>query len=776
MNKKTMQKLEFDIILDMLASHAGSTLAKSMAKNLKPSTDLKEIIAEQELTQEAVDLIFSHSNIPLGAIYDTKAYILLAQKGGMLNPKKLLEIADTLRSAHRIKRFLSGKEEIHPRICHIAQKLSTQPEIVNSIERCISGENTISDNASTNLYKIRRSIESKQARIREKLDSMIASNTNQKYLQDSLITIRNDRFVIPVKSEYKSYIDGLIHDQSAKGSTLYIEPIAVVNLNNELASLSLKEQDEIQRILYELSAMVAEVAPQVLENTAILAQIDFIIAKGKLSHEYTGIKPEIRNDRYLKIRNGRHPLIDPAEVVPTNLWLGRDFTSLLVTGPNTGGKTVTLKTVGLFALMAQAGLQLPAGSGTQICIFDNIFADIGDEQSIAQSLSTFSSHMKNIVSILSEFTGDSLVLFDELGAGTDPTEGAALAISILEHLRRVGTMTIATTHYAELKQYALSTPGVENASMEFDIGTLSPTFRLLVGIPGKSNAFEISKKLGLTSSIIERAKSLMTTQNVEFEEILAKLEHSRKLAQEEQEEAIRIRLDSERIKQRLNEKEKKWLEQKEKIEIKARTEARAILKNAKKILKETRESLTINKIDSTRAKISEQLENLSPKFLEKDAINEDIYQELDEGDIVIVLSLKKEGRVLIPANEKDEVLVIVGSMKMTVQKNRLMLVKKNPDPSKEKSNKSQASFASSSISPEIDVRGQNIEEARVTLDKYIDQLEASSLNKARIIHGKGTGALRTGLHAYFRQHPSIKNHSIAGFNEGGAGATNIELK
>lgn len=774
---KTIKKLEFDVIRTSLAEHCATTMAKERALSLVPQSSVNEVISLQELTAEAVALLLAHGSTSVGNVSDLRESVKMAQIGSMLTPKKLLEIADTLRAVRKMRAFFTDKSESYPVLAGMASMLEPAPQLEKDIEMCIVGENQISDHASSTLASIRRKIEQKQGAIRDKLNAMITSAAYSKYLQDSIITIRNDRFVIPVKAEHKGNVSGMIHDQSSKGSTFYIEPMAVVNLNNELTELALKEQEEITVILYRLSAAVAAVGGGITMSAQILADIDFALAKGKLALAQKAIKPEISREKYIKLRKGRHPMIPSDRVVPSNVWIGREFTSLLITGPNTGGKTVTLKTVGLLSLMAQSGLHVPADYGTVFCILDQIYADIGDEQSISQSLSTFSAHMTNIVSILEEVTSNSLVLLDELGAGTDPTEGAALAISILESLRKRGILTMATTHYAELKHYALTKEGVENASVEFDVETLSPTYKLLVGIPGKSNAFEISKKLGLSTVIIEDARGRLATESVDFENVLAKVEQSRQSAEKDRDEALRIRLESERIRKKLDEREQSWSEQREKIMGDARREAKALIKKARQ---EADELVKIAKsgvnsaYEQQKKKLREVQAELEVPIFDRNAQKEGEADVLNEGDKVFLLTLKKEAVVTLAPNERGQLQVAMGAMKMMVDAKQVQLLERSGQISTDAGRSSYVSpLKSQTVRPEIDVRGMNIEDASMVLDKYIDEVLASSLNKVRIIHGKGTGALKKGLLDYFKRHPNVKSYEDAAYNEGGGGATNI---
>lgn len=789
MNEKALRVLEYNKVLEMLVQKASSTLGKELCEQLRPSSKVDEVIAWQKETTEATNMMIQIGTPPIGPIFDLSTALKLSTIGGCLSPKQLLEVADSLRTARTVKKYLSSNgaaREKYPVLFSHSDRIQTHLELEKHIELCILTETEISDHASPELKRIRKSIDSKNAAIRNKLESMITSPVYQKYLQDSLITIRQDRFVIPVKSEHKNQIKGLVHDQSAKGSTFYIEPLAVVELNNEMRELKIEEQKEIERILRMLTGEVANVAPSIAVNIEVLTQVDFLFAKGKLALEFKAVEPEINQERRFRIKNGRHPMLPKDAVVPTNIWLGEHFTSLLITGPNTGGKTVTLKTVGLLTLMAQAGLHIPAAYGTEIAIFDEVYADIGDEQSIEQSLSTFSSHMTNIVKILKEVTPNALVLFDELGAGTDPTEGAALAMAILDQLKMKGIRTLATTHYSELKEYAIINEGIENACVEFDVETLSPTYKLLIGIPGKSNAFEISQKLGLNDAIIQHAKAYIHKDDIRFEDILANIEKSQKQAEFERDEAIRLRLEVEKLKGTLKEKEDKWLKQKDELMKKAKDEARELLKQAKdeadEIIKElrniksTRDQNRNKDVEEMRRRLMEGIDRTSDSAIKSDAINEFAPETLLLGDSVRVLSINQEGTVVSLPNDKGDLTVQVGLMKMNVNLKQLAVISKQKKDEKVFHKIREFSAKSASISPEIDVRGNNIEEAIGIIDKYLDDAAISSLSQVRIIHGKGTGALRKGLHDHFKGHPHVKKFEDAAYNEGGSGATVIVLK
>ncbi|MDO4754611.1 MAG: endonuclease MutS2, partial [Bacillota bacterium] len=730
--QKSIHKLEFDKVREMLAEMCASPMAKRMARELVPSTRVSEVRELQNQTSEALELLIAHGTIALGNFHDISETVKLAEIGSMLSPKRLLEVGDTLRASRKLRAFLMDKTEQFRYIGSLVRAISVHSQLEKEIENAILGENLISDNASSALRSIRRKIESKKNEIRDRLNSMVTSQAFSKYLQDTIVTIRNDRFVLPVKAEHRNSVSGMVHDQSAKGGTVYIEPMAVVNLNNDLTTLALEEDEEIRKILTELSAGVGSVAASLRQNADIMTALDFVVGKGKLALKYKAVLPEITEERFVKIRNGRHPLLPADKVVPLNIWVGKSFQTLLITGPNTGGKTVSLKTVGIFALMAQSGLHLPADHGTTMPIFEHVLADIGDEQSIAQSLSTFSAHMTNIVWILKVADSRSLVLLDELGAGTDPTEGAALAISILETFRRRGLLTIATTHYAELKQYALVNEGVENASVEFDVATLSPTYRLLVGIPGKSNAFEISKKLGLGTGIIEDAKSRLMTQSVDFEQVLAKVTESQQVAEKERDEAIRLRLDAATLKKRNEEIEQKIKQDKDRIIADARAEGRAILRKAKQeveaVVKELKNiGSNAQGADRLKKRLKDNMDELSDSAFDFEAVASHEGKEIvfKEGSKVMFLPLKTQGVVISAPNAKGDCEIALGSMKMKANINQLQYLGERTSEEKSGSKRKYGAgefgtgmLKSASVRPEIDVRGMNFEDAVNVLQKY----------------------------------------------------------
>lgn len=788
MNERGIRVLEYGKIKEKLKDLSTSKLGKDLVEELTPQNNFDEIRDRLQETSEAVSIVIQKGSIPFGPIYDLGRYLKIAEIGSYLYPGQLLEVGDTLRTARVLRNFIKAPEadDLSP-LQSLISNISTYKNIEQRIEEAIISPEELSDNASPTLRNIRRQIENKNASIRSKLNSIISSSTTQKYLQDAIITIRQDRFVIPVKAENKKDVPGLVHDQSSSGATLFIEPMAIVEMNNDLKELRLKEKAEIERILREITGQIGEVSENIRINQDILAKIDFIFAKAKLSLSMKAMEPKLNNNGYIRIKNGRHPLIDPKDVVPSNLWIGDKFDTLLITGPNTGGKTVTLKTLGLMVLMAQSGLHVPADYGTEISIFDQVYADIGDEQSIEQSLSTFSSHMTNIVDILENVTGRDLVILDELGSGTDPTEGAALAMAILNHLYTKGVKTIATTHYSELKQYALATEGVENASVEFDVETLSPTYRLLIGIPGKSNALEISRRLGLSDEIINKSKEYITSEDIEFEEIISTIETNRKTAELERDEAIRLRLDVQKLK---GDYEKKYLRLKEQTdkEIRhAKEEARKILKEAKKesdeIIKELRNiSKDIGrernkKIEDLRKKMKGKIDSFhEPVYFNEDISDSKPPKKLDVGDRVKILNLNQEGSVLSQPNSNGEVTVQAGIMKINVNISNLRLLNGQKDDVKKTNIGTIMKSKTQNIRNEIDLRGMNIEEAAIDLDKYLDDAYLAKLEQVTVIHGKGTGALRKGIKGFLRKHSHVKTFRDGIHGEGGSGVTVVDLK
>lgn len=792
MNNKTLNTLEYNKIVKLLLEKTESELGRKKASEIKPiaNKDKAEYLLME--TGEALSLLIKRGNPPLYGIHSIKHELKRIEMGGSLSPGSLLKISDSLRVARGLRKYIredeSDKVSSYPIIEGLVGNLMTFKSIEDEINNAIINENEISDNASSALRNIRRQIIGKNTAIRDKLNSIINSQANKKYLQDSIVTMREGRHVIPVKQENRGKVPGLVHDISSSGATVFVEPMAVVELNNELRELEIREREEIERILQELSNMVGEVAENIKGNQSILQDLDFIFAKGKLALDMNATRPILNSRGYINIKKGRHPLLEPKSVVPISVYLGDEFTSLIITGPNTGGKTVTLKTVGLLTLMGQSGLHIPADYNSEIAVFDQVFADIGDEQSIEQSLSTFSSHMTNIVDILENVDKNSLILFDELGAGTDPTEGAALAMSILDNLLNLDVRTIATTHYSQLKLYALTTEGVKNASVEFDVETLRPTYRLSIGIPGKSNAFEISKRLGLQDYIIEYAKDLISKENIEFEDVLKSIEEDRIKAEEKRYEAEKLNLEIEKLRQDLALEKDKTRNMRDKIIQEAKEEARSILKNAKEesdlIISEIRDiSFEIDREKNRRIHDAQNM--LKDRIKDVDeSLSENILnvkskkppKNLKIGETVEVLSLNQTGQVLSLPDESGNVNIQIGIMKVNVHISTLRrAVSEERDRAKFKS-KTIMSSKSQTIKNEIDLRGKNIEEAILDLDKYLDDVYISGLKEVFVIHGKGTGALREGLQSYFKRHRIIKSFRVGKYGEGGAGVTVLEIK
>ena len=663
MKERTLRVLEFTKIRDRLASKAMTDMGRERCEALVPSSNITEIQRMQAETEEATVILQYVGASPLVPFSDVRASLTLAEKGATLSPKALLEVAALMQSARAARKALDTERDNTPILKELAQRLSTLHNVEQDITNAIISEDEIADRASNELMDIRRHLRGANERIKEKLNQMIRSSAFQKYLQDPIVTMRNDRYCLPVKAEYRGSVPGLVHDQSSTGATLFIEPMAAVEMGNELKTWAAKEKQEIERILSALSAEIAPYADQLRETVETLAELDYIFAKGMLSREMNAVSPKLNQNGYINIIRGRHPLIDREKVVPSNLWMGKDFTSLIITGPNTGGKTVTLKTVGLLTLMAQAGLQVPADLGTELAVFEQVFADIGDEQSIEQSLSTFSGHMTTIVSIMHEVTPDDLVLFDELGAGTDPTEGAALAQAILQRLLNIRVRTLATTHYSELKAFALSTKGVENASVEFDVETLRPTYRLSIGVPGKSNAFEISRRLGLPENLIDDAKKLLSSDSVRFEDVIANAEYHRQVAEREREiarqasaETVKLRDEAEKLRKQMEDQRENTIKKAKadarRIMEQTRRESESIIADLKRMKKEQQNPDA--QVNAIRRRIENNVDNLSEGLLQK--VDTGLPpKEVRKGDTVEILTIGSQGTVLAPANAKGEV-------------------------------------------------------------------------------------------------------------------------
>jgi DNA mismatch repair protein MutS2 len=762
-------------------------MTKKVISGLKPVYDIREIREKQEETTEAVRLIKAKGPLPVGGFYDIEGLISFACKGGILTMAQLLKVLYNMKTAERVVKFLRGSDVPElPIIEAIVEIIGVNRNLSGEIDRCILTEDEMADSASPDLRKIRKAIVRQSEALKAKMNHIL--NSERTVLQDAIVTLRNGRYVIPVKQEHKGRVPGIVHDQSGSGATLFIEPQAIVNMNNELKQLELDEKEEMSRILRALSEAVSEYHHDLVNNQQLLIQLDLFMAKGKLSIGMDGEEPEIREDGILELRSAAHPLIDSGKVVPINVGIGQGYRTLVVTGPNTGGKTVTLKTVGLLALMAQTGLHIPVAPGSRVPVYRQVFADIGDEQSIEQSLSTFSSHMSNIVNIMKWADGDSLVLLDELGAGTDPTEGAALAIAILESLADKGACVIATTHYTELKKYALSTEGVENASMEFDVETLSPTYKLTIGLPGKSNAFEISGKLGLGADIIDRASGLLQGGDIAFEEVISFLEEDKKRAEEERDEAIAINVEMKRRKEELDKKERKLEERREKELARAREEARDIIREAQEAAAEFREELKeIAKLESLgeRNKRFDEgrrrlraVEKKNRSVIKRESNERPVDPEtLQKGDRVKILAIGQNGEVLTLPDEKGELQVQAGPMKITANVIDLMLIESSA--SKPKIRTSHGSLyrqKAQVVSIDLDVRGKTLDDAVADVEKYIDDAFISGLAEVTVIHGRGEGILSKGIRAELRKNKHVKEYRRGGYNEGGDGVTVVKLK
>lgn len=790
MNDKSIKILEYNKIIEMLKAGAASEMTRQVISELRPMTDIYEIRHLLQQTTEAVKVIVIKGNPPMSAFYDIAPALMRARKGGALTMQQLLQISYNMRTARTMSAFLEKDLTEIPALTAIREVISVNRDLENEITRCILSEDEMADNASPELRSIRRSIVRQNEAIKAKMNHMLSSAENKTLLQDSIVTMRDGRYVIPVKQEHRSRFPGIVHDQSSTGATLFIEPQVIVNMNNELKQLFLDEKKEIDRILAELSDRVAENYHGIYNNQKLLVELDYIFAKGKLSLSYRGEEPHISEEGILDLKQARHPLLDQKKAVPINASLGRSYSTLIITGPNTGGKTVTLKTAGLLSMMAASGLHIPASSESIIPVFEDIFADIGDEQSIEQSLSTFSSHMNNIVNIVDRAGPGCLVLLDELGAGTDPTEGAALAIAVLEKLRANGALIFATTHYTELKKYAISTAGVQNASMEFDVETLSPTYRLTIGIPGKSNAFEISRKLGLSESIIDKARELLEGRDIEFEDVIAALEDDRKRAEEERDQAIALNIAMKKQKQELEQREAEIKQKKSEILAKAREEAREIVREAKDTTREVQKELReLNRIDSIaeRNKVFDEgrrkLRNLEGRYREKTVkqVNNKPVKasDLKTGNRVKVLSLDQNGEIMTLPDDKGNMTVQMGILKATVNIKDIMLideVKKQKASPKQRNYSSMYQAKAMNMSTTINVRGQNLDDAVMNVDKYLDDAFMAGLKEVTVIHGRGEGILRTGLQQMMKRHRHVKAFRKGAYNEGGDGVTIVQLK
>ena len=798
MNTKSLKTLEYNKIIAQLETYASSPLGRDLCRNLVPSIDVHEIRQMQKETSDALTRVRQKGSISFTGLKDVGGSLKRLEIGSSLNITELLAISSMLTIAARAKAYgrHEDDDEYEDSLEEMFRLLEPLTPLNNEIKRCILSEDEISDEASPGLHKVRRSMKAINDKVHSQLNAIL--NSNRTYLQDAVITMRDGRYCLPVKSEYKNQVPGMVHDQSSTGSTLFIEPMAVIQLNNQLRELEIQEKKEIEAVLADLSNQTAPYTESILLNQQLLAKLDFIFAKAALSRHYKCSEPQFNTNGYIHIKDGRHPLLDPAKVVPIHLYLGKDFDLLIVTGPNTGGKTVSIKTVGLFTLMGQAGLHIPAFDGSELAVFEEVFADIGDEQSIEQNLSTFSSHMTNTVKFLDKADKDSLVLFDELGAGTDPVEGAALAMAILSFLHNMKVRTMATTHYSELKLFALSTPGVENASCEFNVETLRPTYRLLVGIPGKSNAFAISRKLGLPEFIIDDAKKHIDSQDESFEDVISNLEASRVQMEQDKEQIAAYKEEMESLKKQLSAQKEKLEQQKAKILQDANEKARKVLQDAKDYADET--IRIINK-KTDGGEVSRLLEEERTKLrtkLDKTASKAQISQpkaspskkpdakKLKLGDAVKVVSLNLRGIVSSLPNARGDLFVQMGILRSQVNINDLELIDEQTISgdgvpamrTKQKGNGSGKIRMSKSatVSPEINLIGKTVDEAIPELDKYLDDAYLAHLEKVRVVHGRGTGALRNGVHQHLRKLKYVKSFHLGEFGEGDSGVTIVTFK
>ena len=786
MNEKTLRVLEFNKIKDNIKKYAKTPAAKDLIDDIKPYKNIFEVEEHLNETEEALDLLMKKGNPPFEGLYDVREGISRAFKGGVLSQGQLLKIASMVRCARKFKDYIDRKEgeREHKVLESLCDGIFPLRNLESEVFNAIISEEEIADRASHELFTIRRNLRDKNSSVREKVNSIIRSHS--KYLQENLYTMRGERYVLPVKAEYKGMVQGLVHDQSSTGATLFIEPMSLVNLNNEIKELVLKEKAEIDKILEKLTGLVYDNITSIRNNMNIVNELDFVFAKAKYGNEISGIRPKVSREKAFDIIEGKHPLINKDTVVASDIFLGKDFTSLVVTGPNTGGKTVTLKTVGLLHLMALSGLLISARENSTIAFFNDIFADIGDEQSIEQSLSTFSSHMTNIVEILDKANEKSLVLFDELGAGTDPTEGAALAMAILETLRERGCTLLSTTHYSELKAYALKTIGVENASVEFDVETLRPTYKLLIGIPGKSNAFEISKRLGLENYVINRAKDLISSENLKFEDLIQSLQEKTIKAANEARRTELLKQEAENLKNKYEDRLEGLENMRENAYAEARREAKNLLRDAKEeadeILKRMREAERLGissdarrKLEEERGKLRNKLSDTEEALIRKSNDNGEEITEVKLGMDAFLPSFNQNVVIISMPDNKGEVQVEAGIMKINVKLKDLRKVKTNKKEVKAKQKK-ELNLRLKSVSSSVDLRGMDSEEACYTTDKYLDEAYLAGLGEVTVIHGNGTGILRKSINDMLRRHPHVKGYRLGQYGEGGTGVTMVQLK
>jgi DNA mismatch repair protein MutS2 len=781
---RLFRTLEFNKVIHQLMEKTATSLGKEKINELVPTTDVEEAIHRQQLTFEGYTILRLKGSVPFGGIRNIKQAVYRAKIGGILNPSELLDISTTLYGGSRLRKAIESVQEETPLplLGELIIEIDRLPEVESEIGACIDEHAEVMDSASPTLSQIRSQIRGTESRIREKLEHILRSSSYQKMLQESIISVRGDRYVIPVKQEYRHVFGGMVHDQSASGATLFIEPEAVVQANNQLRELRLKEEREIERILTRLTGFVAEYSEALQHNIEILAELDFTFAKAGYAHAIKAVQPKLNKYGKIRLKKARHPLIPFKEVVPIDVELGDSFTSLVITGPNTGGKTVTLKTIGLHALMASCGLHIPAEEDSEIAVFSNIFVDIGDEQSIEQSLSTFSGHMTNIISIFDQMDSNSLILLDELGAGTDPAEGAALAMAILDEMIQRGARVIATTHYSELKAFAFNRGDVMNASVEFDVETLRPTYRLLIGVPGRSNAFAIAKRLGLTDQVIEAARKQMSTEDTRVEKMIASLEENRLEAEQDRERAKELRKDAEALHVQLEQERKKFAEEKNALLIKAeeesrravakaRSEAEEIIAELRKMALEEHHRIKEHKLIEAKRR----LEEAAPSF-EREKVRRAPAQKKEKisvGDDVKVISLGQKG-IVVAELGNNEFQVQIGILKMNMKADDLALEKQTKK--KEYTPFARVKMAKQTVRPELDLRGFTVEDAIRAIDKYMDDAVMANLHQVSLIHGNGTGALRIGVQNYLKKHRNVKSYRFGGQGEGGLGATIVELK
>lgn len=786
MNDKALHTLEYDKIIRRLTEACATSLGKERAQQLRPTRDLREAARLLRETDEAVRASALKGAAPFGGIVDVRPQLSRAKLGGMLQPADLIDIAQLITGIRKLKRYVAtvAEEAQVPLLEDLCEPLTDCKPLETEIRRCIDEQGDVLDSASSELASIRRDIRIGEGRAREKLESMIRTGSVQKMLQEALITIRGDRYVIPVKQEYRAHFGGIVHDQSGSGATLFIEPEAVVQLNNKLRELKLREQKEVERILRQLSALTGEKAHLLIGDAETVGLLDFIFAKSALAESQFATLPAVNDEGRIDLRRARHPLIDPKQVVPIDVELGGEFSAIIVTGPNTGGKTVSLKTIGLLSLMAMSGLFVTADEGSVLCVFDGIFADIGDEQSIEQNLSTFSSHMTNLIAMLDQVNARSLVLLDELGAGTDPAEGSALAIAILEHLHRIGCRIVATTHYSELKAYAYNREGISNASMEFDVATLRPTYRLLVGVPGRSNAFAIAERLGLNRSIIEHARGEVSEDELKVDTMIATLEQDRLRAESERVIAERLRAEVEKLRQQIEDERRRFQEQKIKLMEEAREEARVSVAKAKreaediiadlrKLALEEGASIKEHKLIEARRRLEEAVPAAPTGRVRASSGGKPT--KIEAGDEVIVHSLNGQKGHVVELSGGTEAVVQLGIMKMKVPLEDLEPIRAKPAKAPVKTAPSVKRTRDEHMRTELDLRGATLDEAILEVDRFLDEAFLANLGQVYLIHGKGTGALRTGVQEFLRRHKHVKTYRLGNYGEGGAGVTVAEL-